>query len=244
MIKARQLLLDAIKLDPLPGDPYTKLATWYEHGTTQQFYNGLVQLINQLSQKGPELIPELAKYKMLKSNNLEGINQFIGDLSVLAEELKTGKFPEIAMKYVDKGWNNINFNARSTYHSITFRRMHIFYHIMNNPVMAYQEALKGLYRTAGDARNIYYFYAGKIATELLSSQTPIKGIERSELETNAEKFLKKLENVDNYKIQANAALAIFYSQRLKWPEAFNHSKMVCNIVPNDPTMQNILGTPE
>ena len=241
MIKARQLLLDAINLDPLPGDPYSKLATWYEYGSSQQFYMELTKSIDILSKEGEKYFPELVRNNMLKRNSFDGLNSFIAELRDLAKELKSGKFPELAIKYADKAWNNINFNARSTYHSITFRKMHIYYHIMNNIVMAYQEALKGLNRTAGDARNIYYFYAGKIATELLNSQAQIKGIKTSELETNAEKFLNKLEDVDNYKIQANAALAIFYSQRSKWAEALKHSKKVCNIYPNEPTIQNILG---
>ena len=147
---------------------------------------------------------------------------------------------KIAFNYAEKAWKNINFNARSTYHSITFRRMHLFYHILHDSVSAYLEAMKGLKNTAGEARTIYYYYAGKLAEELLGADLPAE-LDSKELEKNVELFLKKLTKSEQFKTQANATLATYYLKRNKWTEALEYGIETAKAVPNDSTTQYVIG---
>ena len=58
---------------------------------------------------------------------------------------------------------------------------------------------------------------------------------------DAEKYLTKLLKFEQFKVQAQATLAILFSQNGNWAKAFDSSYAVVQRVPNDPTMQNILG---
>ncbi len=243
MLKARKILLEAISQDPLPGDPYSKLSAWYEQASTEQFRKGIKQVIDYTNSNmnNREFISQMINFGLISRYNNNSVNDFLNDLSNLYEDLKLDNSYKLSLDYSDKAWKNINFNARSTYHSITFRKMHLYYHVAHNLPMAYSEALKGIDRTAGEARYIYYFYGGKIATELISRPDLARGMNIQELETNAEKFLKRLTNVDKFDVQANASLAIFYAQKSNWSEAINCASVVCKTVPNDLSMLNILG---
>ena len=96
--------------------------------------------------------------------------------------------------------------------------------------------------TAGVARSMYCLYAGKIAADLPRSQGHDKyGYNAAELTKDAEKYLTKLLRFDQFKVQAQATLAILFSQNGNWAKAFESSSAVVQKVPNDPTMQNILG---
>ena len=235
MLKARELLLEAIALDPLPGDPYNKLAAWYEQSCNQNTFNYLTQLYNginsnRLDQQSMGVLRQLFKNEGGLANRI----------SILLDELKNG--PKIAFEYADKAWKNINYNARSTYHSIVFRKMHIYYHLLQDFPKAYEEARNGIKMTAGDARSIYYLYAGKIAADLSRNPGAEKfGYNLSDLAKDAEKYLTKLLKYEQFKLQAQATLAILYSQNANWTKAFEASSEVVSRVPNDPTMQNILG---
>ena len=235
MLKARELLLEAIALDPLPGDPYNKLAAWYEQNSNQNTYNYLTNLYNginsnRLDQQAIGVLRQLF-------NNEGGL---ANKISVLLDELKKG--PKIAFDYADKAWKNINFNARSTYHSVVFRKMHVYYHLLQDYPKAFEEAKNGIKMTAGDARSIYYLYAGKIAADLSRSQGLEKyGYNAADLAKDAEKYLTKLLKFEQFKVQAQTTLAILFSQNGNWAKAFDSSYAVVQRVPNDPTMQNILG---
>ncbi len=143
-----------------------------------------------------------------------------------------------ALKYADMAWKNINFNARSTYHSVIFRKLHIYYHLMNNMQLAYNEALKGLKLTAGDARSMYYLYAGKIGADMLRygmvQKEDIEGVKAT-----AEKYLLKCFKYPSYELQAKAALAIMYTQFHQWAEGYQYSKVVSEASQHrDPTLLN------
>lgn len=171
IMKAKGALEEAMRLDPLPGDPYLKYS------------------------------------------------------SILAMKNK----PEQALEFANKAWQNINFNARSTYHSVVFRRMHILYHIMGDREAALKEAELGQYLTAGDARAVYYFYIGKIAYEL------------QQLE-KAEWALERALRFDQFKLQATANLAVVKAGSQKWQEAMDLAASASLAVNNsDPTMLNIIG---
>ena len=235
-LKARQLLLEAISLDPLPGDPYNKLASWYEMNGTQNFYNSLMGFKNALA-SGRLDQQSMAVIRQMFN---EGSSGMVNKITQLLEELKTA--PQIAFQYAEKAWRNINFNARSTYHSIIFRKMHIYYHVLQDYPKAYEEAKSGIKMTAGDARSIYYLYAGKIAADLSRySEVRKYGYDPKELKLDAEKYLKRLLKFDQFRIQANATLAILYSQDFRWVEALNAAKDVNKSVPNDPTMLDVIG---
>lgn len=241
MLKARMLLLSAIELDPLPGDPYNKLSAWYEQTMTSDLRKNLPVFVNML--KSGRLYKDNPQVAQIMKNMAYEFNyselEFVKELSDLVEQLNDA--PRLAFEYSDKAWNNINFNARSTYHSIIFRRMHLFYHILHNPVEAYKQALNGLDNTAGDARKIYYYYGGKIADEILDNPMLSKDFDVKELEENVEKFLKKLLDTDQFKAQANASLATFFLKKSKYVEARHHALEAAKSAPNDPTMQYIIG---
>jgi O-antigen ligase/tetratricopeptide (TPR) repeat protein len=235
MLKARDLLLEAIALDPLPGDPYNKLAAWYEQNTNQNTYTYLTNLYNGINSK--KLDQQAIGVLRQLFNNEAGL---ANKISVLLDELKKG--PKIAFDYADKAWKNINFNARSTYHSVVFRKMHVYYHLLQDYPKAFEEAKNGIKMTAGDARSIYYLYAGKIAADLSRSQGLEKyGYNTADMAKDAEKYLTKLLKFEQFKVQAQATLAILFSQIGNWAKAFESSSEVVQRVPNDPTMQNILG---
>lgn len=182
LAKAKMLLLQGIDLDPLPGDPYLKLAGIYQQ----------------------------------------------------ENDHKT------ALYYADKAWDNINFNARSTYHSVTFRKLHIYYHLLNNLPEARKYANEGLHLTAGDARSIYYMYAGKIAVDMLPTADDPEL--KKELLEESQNYLVKAAKYDNFSLQANAALAISYATAEKWHEARETARLVSqNVNDRDPFMLNIIG---
>ena len=179
---AKSMLLRAVELDPLPGDPYLKLSQIYE----QQ------------------------------------------------------KDPELALNYADKSFKNINFNARSTYHSVVFRKMHIYYHLLTNLAEAYRYASQGLDMTCGTARSIYYMYAGKIALDI--TRYPIPEDRRNELMSQAETYLTRALKFEGFELQAQASLAVIKAGQQKWQEALDYSASVsAQVADRDPTMLNILG---
>ena len=90
-------------------------------------------------------------------------------------------------------------------------------------------------------RLIYYYYAGKIAADLLRYPQYLKGLDIKELEANAEKHLKRLLKAEQFKLQANASLALFYAQKSDWTNAFVYATAASKDVPDDPTMLNIIG---
>ena len=241
MLRARKLLLTAIESDPLPGDPYNKLASWYEQSIMSDFRKNFPIFVN--------LIQSGRIYNDGNQQLVQMLRSFANDFNLTELELykefydlskQLSDSPKIAFDFAEKAWKNINFNARSTYHSITFRRMHLFYHILRDPVSAYLEAMKGLKNTAGEARMIYYYYAGKIADELSGADLP-KELDAKELEKNAELFMKKLVNSEQFKVQANATLATYYLKRYRWTEALNFGLETAKITPNDSMIQYVIG---
>jgi O-antigen ligase/Tfp pilus assembly protein PilF len=181
--QAKMLLLQGVALDPLPGDPYLKLATIYE------------------------------------------------------EE----KEHRQALHYLDKAWQNINFNARSTYHSVTFRKLHVYYHLLNNLEEARKQAKQGIHLTAGEVRTLYYMYAGKIAADLMQ-QTNHDKVQQKIYIDEAIAYLPKAAKRDNFFIQAHAALALVYATDENWPKAKESASLVSNNVnQRDPLMLNIIG---
>jgi tetratricopeptide (TPR) repeat protein len=179
---AKSLLTSAIKLDPLPGDPYLKLSAIYEQE----------------------------------------------------------KDAEIALAYADKAMKNINFNARSTYHSVTYRKLHIYYHLTGELVDAYKMAEEGLELTCGRARSIYYMYGGKIALEITRYKIPEE--RRKEMLATAEDYLAKAMEYSSFRVQAKASLAVAKASLLKWEEAYKHaSEVSAQVKDRDPTMLNIMG---
>lgn len=179
---AKSMLLRAIELDPLPGDPYLKLSQVYQ-------------------QQGDH---------------------------------------ELALKYADKSFKNINFNARSTYHSAVFRKMHIYYHLLNNLPEAYRYATQGLDLTCGTARSIYYMYGGKIALDI--TRYPIPEDRRIELMNQAETWLTRALNFDGFELQAKASLAVIKAGQQKWDAALEYAASVsAQVSDRDPTMLNIIG---
>ncbi|MFZ2958503.1 MAG: O-antigen ligase family protein [Candidatus Ozemobacteraceae bacterium] len=168
---AKDKLLQAIRLDPLPGDPYLKVAN-----------------ILEMEGKGEE-----------------------------------------AMVWCERAWQNINFNARSTYHSVVFRMMHIAYHILKDPNKGLQLALKGQTMTAGDARSIFYFYIGKLAMELGDLN-------------KADWALRRCMNFPAFAAQASANLAIVLASSQKWQEALSLAVGVsAQVSDSDPTILDVIG---
>jgi prepilin-type N-terminal cleavage/methylation domain-containing protein len=138
------------------------------------------------------------------------------------------KAPE-ALDWAEKAWRNINFNARSTYHSVVFRRMHILYHLMGDRKKAFDEALLGQYLTCSEARSIYYFYLGKIALEL------------SDI-AKAEWALERAMKFPAFATQAAANLAVVKATTQKWSEALALAASIsAGIGDTDPTMLDIVG---
>ncbi len=145
-----------------------------------------------------------------------------------------------AMSYADQSMKNINFNARSTYHSVVFRKMHIYYHLMNKLVEAYQMATRGLELTAGEARSIYYIYAGKIALDITRYAIPED--RRKELMAAADKYLTRALKYPSFELQAKASLAVMRAGDQKWQEALDFAASVsAQVGDRDPTMLSIIG---
>lgn len=139
-----------------------------------------------------------------------------------------GKAQE-AMAWTDKAWKNINFNARSTYHSVIFRKMHIAYHVMGDRPKAMEYAREGLRLTCSEARSIYYFYIGKIAMDM--GDLP-----------NAEFGFKNALNYASFATQAGANLAVVLATEQKWQEALTLAASIsANIGNSDPTMLDVIG---
>ncbi|MBF0406135.1 MAG: O-antigen ligase family protein [Candidatus Riflebacteria bacterium] len=139
-----------------------------------------------------------------------------------------GKIEE-SMKYSELAWQNINFNARSTYHSVVFRQMHIAYHLMRDHLKALQYAMKGQYLTAGEARSIYYFYIGKIA------------LEAKEL-TIAEWALRRSLKYPSFASQAASNLAVCLATMQRWPESYNYAaSLSASLGDQDPMLLDIIG---
>lgn len=184
IIRARQRLIEAIELDPLPGDPYNKMSSWIE--------------------------------------------QYSGD----------GKQ---AIAFADKAWNNINFNARSTYHSVLFRRMHIYYHLLQDLPKAYKEAIRALDLTAGDARSIYYLYAGKIGADIIRNGIPCSP-ELGDIGNTAKKYLTKAMAYPQFENQAMASLSVLEAQLKDWENALAHAKKISELVGHrDPVQLSVIG---
>lgn len=169
--EAKKILLEAIRMDPLPGDPYLKLASVFE---------------------------------MLQDG-------------------------EGALAWADKAWKNINFNARSTYHSVIFRKMHTYYHVLRDRPKAFELAKRGQYLTCGDARSVYYFYLGKIAMELGDLKS-------------AEWALEHCAQFPQFTTQAAANLAVVLAQAQKWDKALAFSaSLSASINDTDPTLLDVVG---
>ena len=180
--RGKSLLFKAIKLDPLPGDPYLKVAS-----------------ILEMEGKGKE-----------------------------------------ALDWADKASVNINFNARSTYHSVVFRKMHIYYHVLKDLPKALEQAEFGLELTCGDARSIYYMYVGKIALDI--TRYPLPAEQKNRLLARAESAMEKAMAFKNFELQAKASLAVAKAALLKWAEAGKYAADVSAMVQHrDPTMLNIMG---
>lgn len=180
--KAKRLLIDAIELDPLPGDPYLKMSLIYENE----------------------------------------------------------KEADIALRYAEKAFKNINYNARSTYHSIVFRKLHIYYHLTRDLVKAYEMAEMGLNLTCGKARSIYYMYGGKIALDITKYQIPAD--RKQEMMEKAEIYLEKAADYKAFAIQAKASLAVVKATMQKWQDALKvASEVSASVQHRDPTMLNIIG---
>lgn len=168
---AKQKLYEAIRIDPLPGDPYLKLST-----------------ILEMEGKGKE-----------------------------------------ALEFAELAWKNINFNARSTYHSVVFRRMHIYYYLFQDRAKALEQAELGRYLTCGEARSIYYFYIGKIAWEM------------GDL-ARAEWALERAIKFPAFEVQAGAVLAVVKAHLQKWQEAYAIGASVTAAIGNtDPTILDVTG---
>ncbi len=133
-----------------------------------------------------------------------------------------------AMKLAELAEKNINFNARSTYHSVVFRKMHVAYHLMNDRELAMKLAEEGLRLTNGDARSIYYFYIGKIA------------METGDLK-KAEWALRGCSLFAAFKQQALGNLALLQASTGKWQDAYDTAASYTELYPNDAPMLNILG---
>jgi len=171
ILEAEKNLQTAVRMDPLPGDPYLKLST-------------------------------------------------ISEMKGQADE---------AMQYATKAWKNINFNARSTYHSVIFRWMHIMYHIAKKPQEALKYAFEGQKLTAGEARSMYYFYIGNIALEL-------------GLLDKAEWALRRAVKFSAFGVQSGAKLAAVLASLQKWQDALMVAASVsAQIGNNDPTQLDIIG---
>jgi len=139
-----------------------------------------------------------------------------------------------AMDFVEKSWKNINFNARSTYHSAVFRMMHIAYHSLGDRYKALEYAKKGRFLTCGDARSPYYFYMGKISMEM------------GDLPLAEWAFRRSLDFPPqagpNFGTQAAANLAVVLATQQKWQEAYDLAASVsASIGGGDPTMLDIMG---
>jgi O-antigen ligase/tetratricopeptide (TPR) repeat protein len=179
---AKSMLTEAIRLDPLPGDPYLKMSAIYE-----------------------------------------------------AE-----KNAEMALYFAEKAFRNINFNARSTYHSVVYRQMHIFYHLTGDLVEAYKKAEEGLSLTCSNARSIYYMYGGKIALDITRYQIPPE--RRTQMLDKAEEYPEKAAGYEAFATQAKASLAVAKASLLKWEEALElASEVSVSVADRDPTMLNIIG---
>lgn len=175
-------LTKAIELDPLPGDPYLKLATVNEH-----------------------------------SGN-------VGRAIELANQAK----------------KNINFNARSTYHSVFFRKMIIYYQRKKDLASAWEMAMKGLDYTCGTARSVYYIYGGRIALDI--SRQPIPEEKKKEMHGHAMALLTRATEFDNLQMQAKATLAFEHARLGEWEKAGRYASVVSGQVSNrDPNMLNIAG---
>lgn len=149
---------------------------------------------------------------------------------------------DASFEAAQRAWKNINFNARSTYHSVVFRRMHILYHLVAPDKgrssaaeankfreEALREALYGQTLTCGDARSIYYFYIGRMAMDL--------GIL-----DKAEWALERAIKFPAFAGQAKANLAVLKASLQKWQEALNVALDVNALVADsDPTILNIIG---
>lgn len=158
-------------------------------------------------------------------------------LSALYEQEKDA---QRALSYADKAMTNINFNARSTYHSVIFRKLHIYYHLMNKLVEAYTSATLGLDLTAGEARSIYYMYAGKLALDISRHNIPEE--RRLEMQQQAEKYLTRALKYPSFELQAKASLATIMASAQRWQEALDYAASVSALVSDrDPTMLNIIG---
>ncbi len=168
---AKQKLYEAIRIDPLPGDPYLKLST-----------------ILEMEGRGKE-----------------------------------------ALEFAEMAWKNINFNARSTYHSVVFRRMHIYYYLFQDRAKALEQADLGRYLTCGEARSIYYFYIGKIAWEM------------GDL-ARAESALERAVKFPAFEVQAGAVLAVVKAHLQKWEQAYAIGASVSAAIGGtDPTILDVTG---
>jgi tetratricopeptide (TPR) repeat protein len=168
-----------------------------------------------------------AKTRLLEAISRDGLpgDPYLKIATIFEME---GKAKE-AMEWSEKAWKNINFNARSTYHSVIFRMMHVAYHVLNDRQQAMEIARKGQYMTCGDARSIYYFYIGKIAMDTGDLPTAEYGFTRAAQYTP-------------FAIQGSANLAVVLATQQKWQEAYTLAASVsATIGGNDPTMLDVVG---
>jgi tetratricopeptide (TPR) repeat protein len=136
---------------------------------------------------------------------------------------------EEALQTAEQSYKNINFNARSTYHSTVFRIMHTHYHILHNLDAAMNEAKRGLYLTCGDARSIYYYYLGRIA------------LDKGDIPT-AEFAFRRCLNYPSFAAQGGANLAVILATQQKWQEALEVAASISRLVGDtDATLHDIVG---
>ncbi len=111
---------------------------------------------------------------------------------------------------------------------------------MNMLVEAYQMATRGLELTAGEARSIYYIYAGKIALDITRYAIPEE--RRRELTAAADKYLTLALKYPSFELQAKASLAVIRAGDQKWQEALDFAASVsAQVGDRDPTMLSIIG---
>lgn len=186
----------------------------------------------RVQSRNPQLIGEAKKMLIhaISSDNLPG-DPYL-KLATIAELEGKGKE---ALDWCEKSMKNINFNARSTYHSVVFRLMHIYYHLLGDRENGLKYAEQGQHLTYGDARSIYYYYIGRIALDL-QTVDPKKFLDK------AAWAFQRACNYEKFAPQAGANLAVVLATQQKWEEALRWAASISSLVGNtDPTLLDVIG---
>lgn len=157
------------------------------------------------------------------------------------DQNRKNAFINMALSYSNKANDNINFNARSTYHSVTYRELHIYYHVLGDLNKAREKALDGLSLTAGDARSIYNFYLGKIDLDLVMNKYELNS-EDLKIANESIENLQKAAKIDSFAVQSNVFLAMICAKTQKWELAKEAAQYANNVTKNtDAMLLNIEG---